>query len=269
MKKKIWFDMDGTIADFYAVDGWVEYLANSDVFPYATAKPMHNFSVLARLLNELQRRGYFIGVISWASRTATPEYKKAIDLTKRDWLARHLKSVNFDKIEVVAYGTPKEVGRDGILFDDNEEIRKAWGEGAFEPKEIISVLKGLLKAEQPEGRKVMKKKCYYAPACANYDNQEQLDAMTERYLDDFLANLSCGSRIKPLFKEKEEAERYALIEGRKMYGKYNNAFYGVITFSIEHDKMLGEFVKVVSPSGNMKKIIQIPDFIQKYCEVFE
>ncbi len=145
MKKKFWFDMDGTIADFYAVDGWVEYLENSDVFPYATAKPMHNFSVLARLLNELQRRGYFIGVISWASRKATPEYKKAIDLTKRDWLARHLKSVNFDKIEVVAYGTPKEVGRDGILFDDNEEIRKAWGEGAFEPSKIIEVLKGLLR----------------------------------------------------------------------------------------------------------------------------
>lgn len=115
----------------------------------------------------------------------------------------------------------------------------------------------------------MKKKCYYAPACANYDNQEQLDAMTERYLNDFLANLSCGSRIKPLFKDKEEAERYALLEGRKMYGKYNNAFYGVITFSIEHGKMLGEFVKVVSPSGNMKKLIQIPNFIQKYCEVFE
>ena len=115
----------------------------------------------------------------------------------------------------------------------------------------------------------MKKKCYYAPACANYDNQEQLDKMTEQYLDDFLANPSCNNRIKPLFKEKEEAERYALIEGRKMYGKYNNAFYGVITFSIEHDKMLGEFVKVVSPSGNMKKIIQIPNFIQKYCEVFE
>lgn len=116
----------------------------------------------------------------------------------------------------------------------------------------------------------MKKKCYYAPACANYDNQEQLDKMTEQYIDTFLENLPWNNnRIKPLFKEKEEAEMYALIEGRKMYGKYNNAFYGVITFSIERDKMLGDYVKVVSPSGNMKKIIQIPDFIQKYCEVFE
>lgn len=146
MKREIWFDMDGTIADFYGVDGWVEYLENSDVFPYATAKPMHNFSVLARLLNALQRQGYFIGIISWASRTATPEYEKAIDLAKRGWLARHLKSVKFDTIEVVPYGTPKEVGRNGILFDDNDEIRKAWNENggeSFLPSEIFKVLKGL------------------------------------------------------------------------------------------------------------------------------
>ena len=146
MKREIWFDMDGTIADFYEVNGWVEYLENGDVFPYATAKPMHNFFVLARLLNGLQRQGYSIGIISWASRTATPEYEKAIDLAKRGWLARHLKSVKFDTIEVVPYGTPKEVGRNGILFDDNDEIRRAWNENggeSFPPSEIFKVLKGL------------------------------------------------------------------------------------------------------------------------------
>lgn len=146
MKREIWFDMDGTIADFYGVNGWVEYLENGDVFPYATAKPMHNFFVLARLLNGLQRQGYSIGIISWASRTATPEYEKAIDLAKRGWLARHLKSVKFDTIEVVPYGTPKEVGRNGILFDDNDEIRRAWNENggeSFPPSEIFKVLKGL------------------------------------------------------------------------------------------------------------------------------
>ena len=147
MKKRIWFDMDGTIADFYGVDGWEIYLENNSVFPYATAKPMLNFNLLARLLNRLQKNGYEVGVISWASKGADEAYESAIDYAKRKWLATHLKSVKFDVIEVVAYGTPKELGRDGILFDDNEGIRKAWGEGAIEPEKIIEVLKGLLKAE--------------------------------------------------------------------------------------------------------------------------
>lgn len=157
MKKKIWFDMDGTIADFYSVEGWEIYLENKSTFPYDTAKPMLNFNLLARLLNRLQKEGYEVGVISWASRNADADYEKAIDEAKRKWLATHLKSVNFDKIEVVAYGTPKEVGREGILFDDNESIRNAWneanGNSAVEPEFIVEVLKGLLNAEQPEGRR--------------------------------------------------------------------------------------------------------------------
>ena len=147
MVKKIWFDMDGTIADFYAVEGWQVFLENGLTYPYDVAKPMLNFNLLARLLNRLQKVGYEVGVISWASKGADETYKRAIGESKKRWLATHLKSVRFDKIEVVAYGTPKEVGRDGILFDDNEGIRKAWGEGAIEPSEIIEVLKGLLKAE--------------------------------------------------------------------------------------------------------------------------
>ena len=39
MVKAINFDMDGTLADFYGVDGWLEYLVNKNAYPYATAKP--------------------------------------------------------------------------------------------------------------------------------------------------------------------------------------------------------------------------------------
>lgn len=63
----IWFDMDGTIADLYGVDGWLEMLIAEDPTPYAVAKPLVRLSTLARKLNELQRKGYKIGVISWLS----------------------------------------------------------------------------------------------------------------------------------------------------------------------------------------------------------
>ena len=35
MAKKIYFDMDGTIADFYGVDGWLADLEAHNVRPYA------------------------------------------------------------------------------------------------------------------------------------------------------------------------------------------------------------------------------------------
>ena len=52
---KIWFDMDGTIADLYGVENWLEMLIAHDETPYAIAKPIVNLSVLARLMNKVQR----------------------------------------------------------------------------------------------------------------------------------------------------------------------------------------------------------------------
>jgi len=38
--KAIYFDMDGTIADFYSVENWLEDLRMENVAPYILAKPM-------------------------------------------------------------------------------------------------------------------------------------------------------------------------------------------------------------------------------------
>lgn len=43
----IYFDMDGTLVDFYSVPGWFDMLLNEDVTPYIVAKPMLNLSRLA------------------------------------------------------------------------------------------------------------------------------------------------------------------------------------------------------------------------------
>jgi len=67
---KIWFDMDGTIADLYGVNGWLEMLIAEDTTPYAIARPLVNLSQLARKLNTLQRAGYEIGIISWGSKNS-------------------------------------------------------------------------------------------------------------------------------------------------------------------------------------------------------
>lgn len=145
MTKEIWFDMDGTIADLYAVEGWLDYLKSENVYPYANAETMMNFSLLARLLNRLQAQGWKIGIISWTSKTGSETYNLAVEVAKRAWLAKHLPSVEWDEIKIVRYGTNKwNTCKHGILFDDEEGNRNAWSNGkAYHPSQIIEILKGL------------------------------------------------------------------------------------------------------------------------------
>lgn len=142
----IWFDMDGTIADLYGVENWLPMLRVSDPTPYLMARPLVNLSVLARMLNKLQKQGYEIGVISWTSKTGTPDYNAAVTAAKYAWLSKHLPSVDFDEIHVVPYGTPKQVfahSDDDILFDDEAKNRENWTGLALDVTDIIGALKAL------------------------------------------------------------------------------------------------------------------------------
>lgn len=144
MKKMIWFDMDGTLADFYHVDNWLKYLDDENTFPYDNAPAMHNFSKLARKLNELQRRGWKLGIISWTSKTGSDLFNGAVALSKMCWLHKHLKSVSWDEIKIVKYGTNKyNVCGGGILFDDEEGNRNNWKDKAYTPDMIFPVLSAL------------------------------------------------------------------------------------------------------------------------------
>ena len=87
----IWFDMDGTIADLYGVEGWLDMLIASDATPYEIAKPLLRLATLARTLNQLQRKGYKIGIISWLAKNSTAEYDKAVATAKEKWLRKSLK----------------------------------------------------------------------------------------------------------------------------------------------------------------------------------
>lgn len=143
MNKAIWFDMDGTIANLYGVQNWLEMLRAEDPTPYKKATPLINMQSLARALHKLQSKGYKIGIISWLSMDGSVEYGEQVARAKREWLAKHLASVRFDYIDIVEYGTPKQINRNGILFDDEERNRRNWGENAFDEKRILEVLRTL------------------------------------------------------------------------------------------------------------------------------
>lgn len=141
---RIWFDMDGTIADLYGVRDWLPAIIARETRPYEVARGIGNLALIARLLNKAQKNGHEIGIISWTAKGAPTEYNEAVAKAKRDWLHKHLPSVTWNEIKVVEYGTNKYMATGGgILFDDEEPNRKIWGKGAYDPQYIVEVLKSL------------------------------------------------------------------------------------------------------------------------------
>ena len=129
MKKTLVFDMDGTIADFYGVIGWLEDLQASNPRPYIMAKPLYNMNELNSILLMLKDFGWEIVVTSWLAKDSTKEFDREVRNAKLDWLEK----VNFpyDEIHLVKYGTTKanctrNKGGFQVLVDDNEIVRKGW-----------------------------------------------------------------------------------------------------------------------------------------------
>ena len=151
--KMMCFDMDGTIADLYGVEGWLPALENGIVFPYEIAKPMWDMIELAEVLNGLRARGIEIRIISWLAKDSTETYKEEVRQAKIEWLERM--GFPYDKAHFVQYGTTKAdsvrryLADDecAILVDDNKKVCNGWHLGeTINPTEcdLIATLKSLL-----------------------------------------------------------------------------------------------------------------------------
>lgn len=130
-ERKIYFDMDGTIADLYSVNGWLDDLRAENTAPYENALPMYNMEALNELLEILVTLGFKIGVITWGSMDASEEYNKRVRQVKKQWIKDNLPVVS--EFHFQRYGTPKyrasyqniNINHD-ILFDDNAKVREMW-----------------------------------------------------------------------------------------------------------------------------------------------
>jgi len=147
MIKKICFDMDGTIANLYGVEGWLDMLRNGDPTPYIQAEPMKDFDRICELLTAYVNMGIEVVVITWLSMDSTKEYDRKVRQAKLEWLDRH--NFPYTEVHMVKYGTTKancvrkglNSGETAILFDDNEKVRKGWHLGtAFDVDKIFENL---------------------------------------------------------------------------------------------------------------------------------
>lgn len=153
LPKMICFDMDGTIADLYSVNGWLADLRAENPRPYLEAEPMCNMEELREVLEMFRQMGTEIRIITWLSMNSTEEYKEAVRTAKLAWLEKW--NFLFDNFHGVQYGATKADsirkylpdGETAILIDDNAKVRSSWHMGeAIDPAEvdIVSFLRGLL-----------------------------------------------------------------------------------------------------------------------------
>ena len=143
----IYFDMDGTIANLYGVENWLDYLMNEKTVPYDIASPMVDLKKLSVILEELRAVGVRIGIISWLSKNSSDFYKKLVTKAKKEWLKKNF-PITFDETHFVKYGTRKDYvakDKDGILFDDDARVREKWRGLAFNPEnsDILEVVQNL------------------------------------------------------------------------------------------------------------------------------
>lgn len=150
--KVLVFDMDGTIADLYGVNGWLEDLRNENARPYLMAKPMYDINILNMVLGMLKAQGWKVVVTTWLAKDSTKYYKDLVRKAKLQWLAEN--NFPFDEIHLVQYGTTKanctrKLGGYQILIDDNEQVRNGWhlGDTINANENILEKLVDLLLTE--------------------------------------------------------------------------------------------------------------------------
>lgn len=152
MNKTLVFDMDGTIANLYGVENWLDDLRAENPRPYVDAEPMYNMLVLNGILEMFKEMGWRIVVTTWLSKGSTPSYDALVREAKIEWLARY--DFPYDEIHLVKYGTTKanctrRIGGFQVLVDDNEQVRKGWtlGDTINANENIIEALLELLETE--------------------------------------------------------------------------------------------------------------------------
>ena len=150
--KTLVFDMDGTIANLYGVENWLEDLRSENPYPYEVAEPMYPMDFLNGLLDYFKILGWRIVVTTWLAKNSSKKYDELVRDAKLAWLEKY--EFPYDEIHLVKYGTTKanctrHLGGVQILVDDNEKIRKGWtlGETIDANKNILDQLFTLLNDE--------------------------------------------------------------------------------------------------------------------------
>lgn len=81
--KKIYFDMDGTVANLYGEDNWLDNLRNEREGSFINLRPLVDMMELSRVCHQLMKQGYRFGVITWLPMGASREFERVCERERR------------------------------------------------------------------------------------------------------------------------------------------------------------------------------------------
>ena len=131
MKRKIvYLDMDGTIADLYGINNWLERLRDEDSTIFTECETLITEKALFDLYPVEK---YEIRILSMTPKKATKRYRMSVIAQKNEWLDTHFPHIK--KRIYLPYGHNKNLKNsvNKILIDDNEIIRNNFRGMALAP----------------------------------------------------------------------------------------------------------------------------------------
>ena len=134
MKKiRVYLDMDGTIADLYNENGWLEDIIAENTRPFDNAKPMTTEETLYKVF---PKNIYEIAILSMTPKDAKKEYCNRVARAKDEWLNRYFPTLT--KRIYLPYGNNKNLKNsvNAILVDDSKAIRETYRGTALNPAEL-------------------------------------------------------------------------------------------------------------------------------------
>lgn len=130
---KLYLDMDGTIADLYNQENWLEDLRAEKCGIFTNLKPIITEQ---ELLSRFPLERYDIRILSMTPRHASKPFCKVVKNEKNEWLDTHFPKLK--KRIYQRYSNNKNLKgcANAILIDDNETIRNNWKGRALNPIEL-------------------------------------------------------------------------------------------------------------------------------------
>lgn len=133
MKKTVYLDMDGTIANLYGIENWLPRLRAEDKTIFLECEPMISEK---ELLKKFPSENFEMKILSMTPLNATENYCLDVINQKNEWLNKYFPSIT--KRIYRPYGHNKNLknSENAILIDDSEPIRNSWRGTAINPIEL-------------------------------------------------------------------------------------------------------------------------------------
>ena len=131
--KKVYLDMDGTIANLYSITNWLERLREEDTNIFKECKPLITQN---DLFNLFPSNTYEIIILSMTPYKCSKLYHNNVIQQKNEWLDKYFPLLT--KRIYKRYGGNKNLKNsvNAILIDDNEVIRKNFRGLALNPIDL-------------------------------------------------------------------------------------------------------------------------------------